>query len=668
MRKCSHPRRPLRAGGAAALSLAVAGTFVIAVAGVPAATAATPPQDAPGFSEIAGSLRPTTDRVTGTYRAGRMSVEVSLAPRDQAGLTRELAALYTPGSARYRKFLAPGQFDARYAPSAATARAVKTYLRGQGLAVRAGSSPFLIRASGSSAQVSAAFRTVLSTYAGVRGTGYFANSRPVYVPTSLRSVVIGVIGLTSTVRPRPLSLSREAGGRAGCQAGYPTRKQLFAQASTGNTIIASYGGGPHCTGLTPSQTNSLYGAPAAGRRTRGAGVTAALFELSDYNRSDPLIWARYFYGRSYRPKLTGVTVDGGPTDYSGDGEVASDIEQEMAVAPDARLYVYNAPNTTLGMLDEYTLIAKQDVADTVSTSWGLCENDVGEAYARSENTVFEQMAAQGQSVFAASGDSGALDCVASDGVTTPVVDDPAGQPWVTSVGGTSFGTFNPAGRARPAYPAAGTETVWNVDDLCGQQGPGTSNGNLGGPYWCGAGAYNTGAGGGGSSKFWAAPPWQRGPGVDSPYTRRGSSSCALASGGSTPCHQVPDVSADADEFTPYATYCTGGPGEARSYCPPLGEGGGWAGIGGTSLAAPLWAALLGDRDGYQGGRTGNAGPLVYGWFRSRPGRYFHDIATPRDPGRPGVYPATNNGAFPTASGYDEATGLGTPIFAAIITR
>ena len=80
----------------------------------------------------------------------------------------------------------------------------------------------------------------------------------------------------------------------------------------------------------------------------------------------------------------------------------ADIENTLAVAKDSHVIVYNAPNDETGQteLDEYTTIANQDRADTISSSWGTCENDVTAGYVQAENTVFEQMAFQGQSVFA----------------------------------------------------------------------------------------------------------------------------------------------------------------------------------------------------------------------------------------------------------------------------
>ncbi len=125
--------------------------------------------------------------------------------------------------------------------------------------------------------------------------------------------------------------------------------------------------------------------------------------------------------------------------YAGDIEVDADIETSLAVAPDARqIDVYNAPNDETGQtsLGEWAVIARQDSADTISSSWGECENDVSAGYVQAENVLFEQMAMQGQSVFGGSGDTGALDCIETDGTTVQNTGDPPSQPRMTSVGGT----------------------------------------------------------------------------------------------------------------------------------------------------------------------------------------------------------------------------------------
>jgi kumamolisin len=403
----------------------------------------------------------------------------------------------------------------------------------------------------------------------------------------------------------------------------------------------------------------------------------AVFELSAYQQSDIDTWAQTFYGPGYTPPLSNVDIDGGPlapqcpvgdtcppqyNGYNGDIEVDADIEMQLAIAPDAKnLIVYNAPNDFTGQteLDEYTAIANADQAEVISSSWAECENDVTAGYVQAENTVFEQMALQGQSMFGAEGDTGAFECIRSDGTTIVNVLDPPSQPWVTSVGGTSFNEFNPGANPHPSYPA-NTETVWNVDSLCSNAPAGPANDNEGGFFWCGA----TGAGGGGSSQWWGRPFYQRGPGVNNPYTTRanGTTQCALAQTG-TPCREDPDISANADEYTPYAEYCTGNASTPYSTCADYDNGNvpGWFGIGGTSLSSPFWSAIIADRDGYQGHRSGNINPLLYTLFNLAPSVYFHDIT-----GLHGT--AGNNGLEPETPGYDEATGIGTPKMRALITE
>jgi subtilase family serine protease len=125
---------------------------------------------------------------------------------------------------------------------------------------------------------------------------------------------------------------------------------------------------------------------------------------------------------------------------------------------------------------------------------------------------------------------------------------------------------------------------------------------------------------------------------------------------------VPDISANADEYTGYAEYCTGSAATPGSTCATAGFNG-WFEIGGTSLSSPLWAAVTADRDSYQGRRTGNINPLLYFWLNTNPSKYFTDITGQG----PLQRAASNNGLFPTTPGYDEATGIGTPKFAAVIT-
>ncbi|MGH3273257.1 MAG: S53 family peptidase [Streptosporangiaceae bacterium] len=673
--------RPIRAGAVAVLGVAM--TAAMGTFGSVAASAA--PAMPAGYAALANSVPATTDPPAGQYSAPSMGIEVELQPRNAASLASSIQAIYTKGSSSYHQWLAAGQFDALYAPSTAQRDAVTKFLVKAGLTVEPSSSPFLVRATGSSAQVATALQTKFENYHSRKGLTYFQNSRPVVLPTAMASYVAGVAGLTNTirdasqaVRPSAFHAVQKAGSSTtapvppACEAPYPTAAQLFS----GNPFAFGYGGGPGCQGLTPAQDNAIYGAPHVGARGQGQGVTIGLFELSSYQHSDINTWAQTFFGSKFQAPLIDVNVDGGPlnpacpigdqcpasfNEFAGDIEVDADIEMQLAIAPKvSSVVVYNAPNDETGQttLDEWTAIANDDQVDSVSSSWAVCENDITAGFAQAENTVFEQMAMQGQSVFGAEGDTGAFSCIRSDGTTIANVLDPPSQPFVTSVGGTSLESFNPGASTHPAYPN-GTETVWNVDALCSNAAPGPANNNAGGFFWCA----QTGAGGGGSSQYWGRPFYQRGRGVNNAFTTRGNGTtqCSLARIGK-PCREDPDVSANADEFTPYAEFCTANANTPFSACAFSANQNpaGWFGIGGTSLASPLWSAIIADRDGFLHQRTGNVNPLLYNLFNFAPNLYFHDIT-----GRGQT--VRNNGLFPVTPGYDEATGIGTPKMSALIT-
>jgi kumamolisin len=666
--------RPVRAGTVAVMGLAItAFTGTLASAG-----AATPAPGANlGYVQLANSVPPTTDNVTGSYSSPKMQVEVAVASRDEAGLNTMLAALYDKNSPSYHRWLTTAQYDARFAPTPAARNAVAKFLSSSGLTVVPSGSPFLVRATGSSAKVQSTFNTTLNNFRDPQGTQYFANSTPVYLPGSIAGSSLGVIGLTNTVRDaqhvfrfnNTMPTSADGGSATNCETTYPTAQQLFDHIVGGQPLPHGYGAGPGCSGLTPSQDNSIYGAPHLGPRVKGKGADIAVFELSAYQHSDIATWAHQFYGPGYNPPLVDVTIDGGPLNprcptgdqcplqfnqYTGDIEVDADIEMQLAIAPDVNhLIVYNAPNDFTGQtaLDEWSAIAKANVADSVSSSWAVCENDAGSAYVQAENTIFRQMAAQGQSVFGGAGDTGAFGCIRSDGGTNVNVIDPPSQPWVTSVGGTSFENFNPGTNPHPRYPRAG-EAVWNPDNLCSDAGPGPANDGQGGFFWC----TNTGATGGGSSQFWGMPSYQKGPGVINANTTvgNGTTHCSLAATG-TPCREVPDISANADQYTAYAEYCTGNANTPGSFCAQISGSRpvpGWFGIGGTSLSSPLVSAIIADRDSLHGNRSGNINPTLYREYQIAPSLFFHDVTG-------AGHIAKNNGLFPAVPGYDLATGIGT---------
>src|ERR1700689_5024116 len=201
---------------------------VLTAGSLSAATAASA-STAQSMAHIPGSFLPIHATKTGQMSASRMSVELVLQPGDTAGLNSLLDGLYTPGSADYGHWLAAGQFDSRFAPAPATVQAVTSYLQGRGLKVQRTDTPFLLRAVGSSAQIDAAFATTINNYRNAKGVKFFSNDSAASVPNSLASSVLGVVGLSNTVRLKPAvqlassgstSSAGHGGGEPGCEIPY----------------------------------------------------------------------------------------------------------------------------------------------------------------------------------------------------------------------------------------------------------------------------------------------------------------------------------------------------------------------------------------------------------------------------------------------------------------
>ena len=576
-----------------------------------------------------------------------ITVGIWLKNRDAAGEQALLKTLYNPGSSSYHQWLSTDQFNAGFAPAASDVTAAQTFLSSAGLRLIASPDSTLILARGTSQQIEQAFHTTLNDYQTPQGT-YYGATTDIQVPASFSQAVLGVVGLSDL----PVAHSNA----------------LTARGATPNVGPPAYGGGPFGSGLTPSQISGIYDATSVHNSgNQGQGVTLAVYELSGYTLSDIVKYEDHYH----LPHMSIATVPvlGGTTDHSGASEAELDIELQIAMAPKAqKLLVYEAPNTELGALSEYLQIAKDNKADSISTSWGIvCEFFVNSQITLAENQIFLQMAAQGQSIFAASGDAGAYSCARAS-FQPPAgqelqIGDPNNQPYITAVGGTSFQgpdnvtTFDPGTNAHPTYPTGHTASGDTIEL------PWTDG--------CDVATCAGGATGGGVSRIWAEPDYaanlttgQYFPGVIGTYTQTGAY-CGQQPG--VVCRENPDVSIDADPSTGYSIYCTD-PGD--SFC-ASGEFGkpGWVRLGGTSCAAPVWAGIAAlDIHKHKGARLGLFNYIVYP-FDSTSGyaNQFHDIVSKFTNGASFVNSAGNTIAGYAANpGYDLETGIGTPDIAKFI--
>jgi hypothetical protein len=536
-----------------------------------------------------------------------LHLDIGLAGQDPTGLAREVAAVSTPGSPAYHHYLTSSQFAAAYGPTSAEVQQVSMTLRGEGLTVGSptlGST--LLPVSGEARTVSAAFDTPLQSVRLPDHLTSMVNTAAPQVPASLSGAITGIVGLSGLAEEHSMlrrdAVSAPAGGGSpgggSAVGGSANGADLEAHAAGPQACAAASSTAAAENGYTSTQLSQDYGLDqyfAQGRT--GLGQTIAIIEFEQFSPSD-ISTFEGCYGLS-NPIRT-VTVDGSPGgSASGSGEAALDIELAAVNAPSASLVVYEAPNeTTSGTsLDLYNQIATDDVAQVVSTSWGVCEQDNQPASsANQENAIFERMATQGQTMVAASGDEGSEDCYgprSSPGETELAVDDPGSQPDVLSAGGTTL-----------IGGAVTSQSVWNNCmgiplGFCQQNG-------------------GNGATGGGASAVWPKPTWQ-------------------ISAGDT--RTVPDLSDSADPAHGVTFY--------------FAHEGGWAAIGGTSVVAPEISGFVADTNQGCSTTRGLIGPALYGADTSS---NFTDVTAGDND-----FTGNNAGNYGATVGYDEATGLGTPI-------
>lgn len=526
-----------------------------------------------------------------------ISLSIGLRLRNANGLKQYLQDITNPKSLNYHRYLTPAQVSDVFGPDKTTYNALLQFLQQSGFTITATyKHRLLITFSGTVGQVESVFHVQINNYTAPDGHQFYANPTDPLLPASLAGAMLSISGLNNALRWQHAAL-------------YESK---LAPSNPHATAVSCLGHGSSY--VTPDQTASAYnlnGLYNAGYS--GEGQTVALFELDTYQMSDLTNYASC-YGHAHPAIQTVVTGSGSVPSDDGVAEVELDAELVLSAAPQLGiLRIYEAANDASDYNAEWAQIV-QDAPPVVSTSWGECESDLGSQEAQQENVFFMEAVAQGQNIFAASGDSGSAGCY-FDGSSSSILNagDPGAQPFVTGVGGTTL-TLNGS--------SYGSETTWNN---------------------------SYGASGGGISQFWQSPTWQIAPGVISSYT---SGEPCNAPQGSF-CRETPDVSLNADPTIGYLIYCTS---PAVSFCKNNGP---WVVIGGTSAAAPMWAAMMtltNEMSLKRGGfNLGFVAPLLYqvGNNQSSYSASFHDVTTGNDD-----YNNLNGGAYPATANYDMATGLG----------
>lgn len=596
------------------------------------------------------------EQVEATPAQAPVEFAVGLQPSDLAGALAFARAVSDPGSASYRRFLTPAQWEKRFSPTKASVDAVSAWLRSQGIAVE-GVSPdrLTIQASATAATIEKAFGTGLAQYR-LRGRTLRASTGALSVPASIAPLIAGVSGVDQ--RPnRPAALKgsdlseSEAKGEPGSGAEAPlAAPKISARAKkkagkeipqppgfrnappcssyygqAGDTSDPPYGGGfpsplPYAPcGYTPPQLQSAYGLSSqiAGG-IDGRGVTVAIVDayasptlLADAQQyssrnqpTQPLQSSQY--SQLLAKKFTNVTACEASEWF---GEQTLDVEAVHATAPGAHILYVGAKNCEAAMFEAVQQVVDGHLADIVTNSWGDDGGDVLDSAGtrRAFDNVLLMAQGTGIGVQFSSGDEG--DEFANLGAT--VADYPSSSPYQTAVGGTSL----QVGQAGNRLGELGWST--SLSELCTpllleEELPGCTKGKLGSWVPKAPGEYDYGSGGGTSYVY--PEPWYQEGVVPAALANRNRKATGEAN------RVEPDVSMDADPTTGMLV------GETQAF--PDGTYYDQYRIGGTSLSSPLFAGVMADADQAAGAPLGFVNPLLYR-LAAAPGAYagtFYDVA------------------------------------------
>jgi pseudomonalisin len=504
----------------------------------------------------------------------------------QEALNQLVEAQHNPESTYYHQWLTPEQYGERFGVSEADAAKIVDWLQGHGMEVEevtAGRRSIVF--SGSATQVGEAFHTQIHSYK-IGEEVHHANAKDPEIPAALVQVVGGVVSLHD-FHSEPM----HNGAR------------LPAPDFTS--------GGSHY--LAPADFATIYDlVPLYQQAINGSGQSVAIVARSNIKLADVRQFRTFFGLPANDPQIIVNGSDPGVWNSGEETEADLDVEWSGAVAKNAaiKLVVSKSTNASDGVDLSAQYIVNHNLAPVMSTSFGLCEAFLGSSGNGFLNSLWQQAAAEGITVFVSSGDNGAAGCDSASASTASHghgVNGLCSTPYSVCVGGTEFNDSNASLYWSPSN-ASGTEvsaisyipeTAWN------ESGPG----------------YGLWSSGGGMSTVYAKPAWQAGAGVPADGRR-----------------DVPDVSLTSAGYDGYLIYQEGG-----LYV-----------VGGTSAASPSFAGAMALVVQHAAARQGNANTVFYSLASKQRGggaAVFHDIISGNNsvPGLTG---------FNAAVGYDQATGLG----------
>jgi subtilase family serine protease len=309
-----------------------------------------------------------------------MRMQVVLPMRNKAGLKDLLSVLYNPSSPLYRHWLSVAEFTKSFGPTQKDYDTAIKFFRAQGLSVtNTAPNRYLFQVEGKAGDVERVLHVKLNLYKHpTQNRSFMAPDRE---PTlALNVPVQHITQLSNFVLPYSKAIRPESG-----------RVSQRGGALTGSGPGGNYIG---------SDFRAAYYGTGNKAKLDGHGQSVGLMELEGYIPSDvPFYFTTV--GQTLTAAVNGISVDGTNVNcgHCDDGEQVLDIDYAISMAPgitQVQVYVGQDP---VGIENK---MATDNTSKQLSTSWGYDEDFAD------EDAIYQEMAAQGQSYFTASGDFSTL--------------------------------------------------------------------------------------------------------------------------------------------------------------------------------------------------------------------------------------------------------------------
>ncbi len=418
---------------------------------------------------------PKYDRgaVEDSFPMEHMYLQLRRSSEQEETLKRTIDDLQNPHSSNYHQWLTAEELGTKFGPAQQDIETVTQWLSSHGFQVNTvHKNGLTIDVSGTAGQVREAFHTEIHKYF-VNGKQHIANASDPSIPAAVAPVVAGFVALHDFM-PKP-ALSKPIRPFSfpcnGCPDGFNGVPQ-YDEAP--GDLAAIYNVGP------------LY---KAKKPITGKGQTVVVLEDTDINPADVATFRKSFGLSSYAGTFTQIHPGPGCADPGlnpAEGEAALDAEWAGAIAADAAVNLASCADTTTnfgGFIAAQNLLDLTNPPPIMSLSYLECEAGNGPGIAPDGNgfinALWQQAASEGVSVFVAAGDGGAAGCDNFDTATYALggiaANGLASTPYDVATGGTDFldtyentlGTYwsatnDPIGRSAKSYIP---EMPW--DDSCG---------------------------------------------------------------------------------------------------------------------------------------------------------------------------------------------------------